>query len=95
MDRCESCYRPSHDLQRDATGAMACRQCFVPDITGPKYRDLATEDVMVAPPNAKNVTPRVSTITSGRFRPCDRCGGTPAVHNGHPENVAYVGHEYA
>lgn len=31
---------------------------------------------------------------TGRFRPCERCGGTPAVHNPHPLNPAFVGHEY-
>lgn len=30
----------------------------------------------------------------GRFRPCEQCGGTPAIHNTHPENTAYPGHEY-
>jgi len=30
-----------------------------------------------------------------RFRPCARCGGSPAIHNTHPENAAYPGHEYA
>jgi hypothetical protein len=31
---------------------------------------------------------------TGRYRPCERCGGTPAVHNPHPLNPAFVGHEY-
>ncbi len=30
----------------------------------------------------------------GRFTPCERCGGSPAVHNPHQLNDAFVGHEY-
>jgi hypothetical protein len=29
-----------------------------------------------------------------RFRPCEKCGRSPALHNPHPHNESYVGHEY-
>lgn len=32
--------------------------------------------------------------TEARFRPCARCGNSPAHHNAHPSNDAFVGHEY-
>ena len=41
---------------------MVCFGCYVPDITSPKYRG-TTDYFMVAPPNAKNVTPKVRLIS--------------------------------
>lgn len=53
--RCQLC--GSRDrVERDSTGDLACYQCFVPDLTADRYQ-VATEDVLVAPPNARNVTP--------------------------------------
>lgn len=36
----------------------------------------------------------LSNRIEARYTPCERCGGAPAVHNPHPLNEAYVGHEY-
>lgn len=40
------------------------------------------------------MTPTTGTYQGGRFTPCHTCGGSPAIHNPHPLNESYPGHEY-
>lgn len=57
--RCAECHERA-PLEVDATGRAVCEACHVPDIHDPAWPGYGagTEDVIVAPPNARNVTPR-------------------------------------
>lgn len=66
-NRCVECFRTSAQVTRDdgpsfacisedALGRSVCGACAVPDITLDRYQG-STDDFIVAPPNAKNVTP--------------------------------------
>jgi hypothetical protein len=56
VDRCAECRAPADEDSYGPDGEPFCWRCY--PYGAPMPADTATEDVLVAPPNARNVTPR-------------------------------------
>lgn len=70
--RCANCGSTDR-VERDATDALACWGCYVPDITQDRYQG-ATEDFTVAPPNAKRVGAYVDCPCGQNVATCRETG---------------------
>lgn len=62
--RCPECYQTTRlEREPDRSGRRVCFGCFVPLRSALPAG--ATDDFTVAPPNAKNVTPRRTRLLAG------------------------------